>query len=313
VDEGRKGNFLACVRKVNRYYDDSLNTIANRVNIPSSLDYKQRKYHSRTKSWRRKHYEHPSEMHLRKLSKLEKLLDRLKKKEQRLDKFVYGLPKAKKIRKRSEELQKVLQALEAAVCHTAESIRGFDENTRVLIASDTSGSMTCNISRKSSVMYYHVGLLLSMLMKHRCKSVVTGMFGDVWKTYDMPEGNILQNTVEMISHEGEVGYATNGYKVIDWLISEQRVMDKVMLFTDCQLWNNIYSGGSLFKSWDAYKRIAPNARLYIFDLAGYGQMPIPMERDDVFCMAGWSDRMFDILAALECGENAIDKIRRIVI
>ena len=40
---------------------------------------------------------------------------------------------------------------------------------------------------------------------------------------------------------------------------------------------------------------------------------LDMKRDDVFCISGWSDKVFDILAALEHGENAIDKIRRIVV
>lgn len=58
---------------------------------------------------------------------------------------------------------------------------------------------------------------------------------------------------------------------------------------------------------------APHAHLYIFDLAGYGQSPISMKRDDVFCIAGWSDKVFDILAAVERGKSAIDEIRRIVV
>ena len=139
------------------------------------------------------------------------------------------------------------------------------------------------------------------------------MFGDVWKTFDMPSDNILQNTVDMISRAGEVGCSTNGYKVIDWLIQENRVMDKVMLFTDCQLWNSSYNDAHIADSWECYKAIAPYARLYIFDLAGYGQSPVSMKRDDVFCIAGWSDKVFDILAALERGESAIDEIRRIVV
>lgn len=207
----------------------------------------------------------------------------------------------------------VLYSLEEAVRHSAGNIAGFDVNTRILLACDTSGSMCGTVSSNSSVMCYHIGILLSMLMKNRCMSAVTGMFGDVWKTYDMPSDNILQNTVDMISHVGEVGYSTNGYKVIDWLIEEKRVMDKVMLFTDCQLWNSSYNGAHIADSWDRYKAIAPNARLYIFDLAGYGQSPVSMERDDVYCIAGWSDKVFDILAALERGNSAIDEIRRIVV
>ena len=153
-------------------------------------------------------------------------------------------------------------------------------------------------------------------MKYRCKSAVAGMFGDFWKVYDMPSDNVLQNTVDMTKLEGEVGYSTNGYKVIEWLIKKGIEMDKVMLFTDCQLWdsNSRYGDHSLPEYWKQYKEmVAPNARLYIFDLAGYGQSPISMKRDDVFCIAGWSDKVFDILAALERGKSAIDEIRRIAV
>ena len=207
----------------------------------------------------------------------------------------------------------VLYSLEEAVRHSAGNIAGFDEDTRVLLACDTSGSMFQSVSQNSSVMCYYIGILLSMLMKNRCKSAVTGMFGNIWKTFDTPSDNVLQNTVDMISRAGEVGYSTNGYKVIDWLIKENRMMDKVMLFTDCQLWNSEYNDANIADSWDRYKAIAPDARLYIFDLAGYGQSSVSMKRDDVFCIAGGSDKVFDILAALERGSSAIDEIRRIVV
>jgi hypothetical protein len=117
----------------------------------------------------------------------------------------------------------------------------------------------------------------------------------------------------MISHSGEVGCSTNGYMVIDWLIRENRVMDKVMFFTDCELWDSHDGEDNLAKSWRRYKRIAPDAKLYLFNLAGYGTNPVSMNRNDVFCIAGWSDKVFDVLAALENGENAIDMIRRIVV
>ena len=206
-----------------------------------------------------------------------------------------------------------LQALEKAVKYTADNIPGFDKNTRVLLASDTSSSMFQAVSQNSMMMCYHIGLLLSMLMYYRCENVVAGMFGDIWKDCSFSSDNILRNTVDMISREGEVGYSTNGYKVIDWLISENRVMDKVMLFTDCELWNSHNGGEDLAKSWGMYKRIAPDAKLYLFNLAGYGTSPVSMNRHDVFSIAGWSDKVFDILAALENGENAIDMIRRIVV
>lgn len=296
VEKMRQGYFPKSARVVKRYYPQDDRCIYNLTDAFKKLGFRPSKMHSsyRTKKW--KYCEHPSEKDMKFLESQENYLLSL--------------------RNTQGKDEEVLQSLESAVCHTAENIPGFDENTRVLLASDTSGSMRARVSRNSSVMCYHIGLLLSMLMRHRCKNAVTGMFGSVWKAVDMSSENILQSTVDMLSREGEVGYATNGYKVIEWLIQEHREMDKVMLFTDCQLWNSEGWCGDahLAEYWDRYKReVAPHARLYIFDLAGYGQSPISMVRDDVFCIAGWSDKVFDILAAVERGKSAIDEIRRIVV
>ena len=296
VEKMRQGFFRKTVRVVKRFYTISDRSLFNLTDFAKELGIRpiMRHYSYRTKKW--KYCEHPSEKDMKFLESQENYLLSL--------------------RNTQGKDEEVLQSLESAVCHTAENIPGFDENTRVLLASDTSGSMRARVSRNSSVMCYHIGLLLSMLMRHRCKNAVTGMFGSVWKAVDMSSENILQSTVDMLSREGEVGYATNGYKVIEWLIQEHREMDKVMLFTDCQLWNSEGWCGDahLAEYWDRYKReVAPHARLYIFDLAGYGQSPISMERDDVFCIAGWSDKVFDILAAVERGKSAIDEIRRIVV
>ena len=296
VEKMRQGFFRKTVRVVKRFYAISDRSLFNLTDFAKELGIRPTMRHCsyRTKKW--KYCEHPTE----------KDMEFLKSQENYLLSLRSALGK--------NEI--VLNSLEAAVCHTAENIPGFDENTRVLLASDTSGSMLSPVSKNSSVMCYHIGLLLSMLMRHRCKNVVTGMFGTYWKAVDMSSESILQSTVKMQSRAGEVGYATNGYKVIEWLINQHREMDKVMLFTDCQLWNSEgwSNDAHLAGYWNRYKReVAPHARLYIFDLAGYGQSPISMKRDDVFCIAGWSDKVFDILAAVERGKSAIDEIRRIVV
>lgn len=318
-------------------------SLANTAIIKGELMFKQPKMHIRY--WEKKAYIFDSlrEKDLRLERRLEKMLENIRKRKTALVPFKKRIDEAWARRDRimqflrtahtrelmryrrrlkkmgishNQHIRPFLDALEDAVRYSADNIPGFDADTRVLLASDTSGSMMQSVSENSSVMCYHIGLLLSMLMKHRCKSAVTGMFGDIWKVYDMPSDNVLQNTVDMTKLEGEVGYGTNGYKVIEWLIKKGIEMDKVMLFTDCQLWdsNSRYGDHSLPEYWKQYKEmVAPNARLYIFDLAGYGQSPISMERDDVFCIAGWSDKVFDILAALERGKSAIDEIRRIAV
>lgn len=212
---------------------------------------------------------------------------------------------------KSEFVSMVLNALEDAVVASVKNLKGFDEATRVLIACDVSGSMQKPVSAKSKVLLFDIGLMLGMLMQSKCKRVVTGMFGDTWKIINMPNRGILSNVDEYYKREGEVGYATNGYKVIDDLIKRRIVMDKVMMFTDCQMWDSNRGNSSLHSSWKAYKAIAPEAKLYLFDLAGYGNSPLSIQKNDVCLIAGWSDKVFDVLSAIENGESAIEKIKQI--
>jgi hypothetical protein len=212
---------------------------------------------------------------------------------------------------KSDYVSMVLNALEDAVVASAKNISGFNQNTRVLIACDVSGSMQKPVSAKSKVLFFDIGLMLGMLMQSKCTRVVSGMFGDRWKVINMPNRGVLANVNEFYKREGEVGYATNGHLVIDDLVNRGVVMDKVMMFTDCQMWNSTLFASSIEKSWKAYKQIAPAAKLYLFDLAGYGNTPVSVPRDDVTLIAGWSDKVFDVLHAAENGENAIAMIKQI--
>lgn len=313
MEDWNNGCFRVPVRKVKRYSTLGDQCLGSLATLPKELGYQMPTNHRRCLEMVKIHLDSPSEKHLLRQKCAKRRLYGLKRREAGLEKVISRGDMERITRKWGENGIRIVQTLETAVRHTTDNIRGFDKNTRVLLASDTSGSMYQPVSQNSSVMCYHIGLLLSMLMRHRCENVVAGMFGDIWKAYNFFSDNILQNTVDMISHAGEVGYSTNGYMVIDWLISESRVMDKVMLFTDCELWDSYNGGKHLAKSWEMYKKIAPDAKLYLFNLAGYGTSPVSTKRDDVFCIAGWSDKVFDILAALENGENAIDTIRRIVV
>jgi hypothetical protein len=217
----------------------------------------------------------------------------------------------------------ILEALEEAVTHSAANIEGFGLDTNVLLACDVSGSMETGISERSSVQRFDIGIILAMLLQSRCNAVTSGMFGDTWKTIQVPRTNILSNVDEYHRREGEVGYSTNGYKVIDDLIKKRQRVDKVMIFTDCQMWDSRHRGGFGFgynttkedarhirTAWKEYKEtISPKAKLYLFDLAGYGNVPIDMSTKDVYLIAGWSDKVFNALAAIERGEDVVKQLQ----
>lgn len=207
----------------------------------------------------------------------------------------------------------ILDALENAVMCSAKNIKGFGFDTSIVIACDVSGSMQKPVSARSTVLLYDIGLMLAMLLQSQCKNVTTGMFGDTYKVINMPKQNVLSNVMEYYRREGEVGYATNGHLVIDDLIRQRKVTDKVMIFTDTQMWNNNNINGTFANSWSKYKKIAPNAKLYLFDLAGYSTQPVDVRQNDVYLLAGWSDKIFDILSGMEDAVSALEKISKIEI
>jgi len=206
---------------------------------------------------------------------------------------------------------RILEALEEAVLVSSRNIAGYDEDTKVVIAADVSGSMQRPISANSKILNYDIGLMLAMLLQSRCANVTTEMFGDTWKIIAVSKRNILSNVQEFYRREGEVGYSTNGYLVIKDLIQRGEIVDKVILFTDCQLWDSSKAGGNIDDLWNRYKEIAPGAKLYLFDLAGYGTVPLKMAGRDVFLIAGWSDKIFQVLQAVENGSTAIESIEKI--
>jgi hypothetical protein len=213
----------------------------------------------------------------------------------------------------------LLDALEEALVISTKNIKVNDEE-RILIACDVSGSMNTPISPKSIIQNYDIGMLLGCLLQSKCKKVITGVFGDIFKTVTLPKKGILQNWDKLYKLSTNAGWSTNGWKVIEYLNKEKLKVDKVMIFTDCQLWdsskdNNFFfrndNSSTMIKEWTKYKKFSPTTELYLFDLAGYGNTPIKVNENDVYLIAGWSEKIFDALEAIKNGKSVLDEIKKI--
>ena len=199
----------------------------------------------------------------------------------------------------------VLDALEDAMIHSSSNINGFDDDF-VLIATDVSASMQQPVSPKSVITQYDIGAVLSMMMYRACKESICGIFGDRWEVMNFPKNQILRNANKIWEIEGKVGYSTNGYKVLQWANRKNFHFDKVMVFTDCQLY-----GGDIISEWNTFKQNNPNAKLYLFNLNGYNSVPLDVKNNDIYLISGWSDRIFDVIVSLDKGRDALDMISSI--
>ena len=117
------------------------------------------------------------------------------------------------------------------------------------------------------------------------------------------------------------------YKENDWggtdltgcIESIPKAYDRIILLSDMQSWQeyegyfDLADGVKANKAFAEYKiKFNCNPFLYSFDLAGYGTMQFP--ENNVFCIAGFSEKVFDIMQVLEKDRNAlIDEIDKIVL
>lgn len=226
-------------------------------------------------------------------------------------------------------VNEVMDAIETAVGYSVDNFPKLS-GTSTIIACDVSGSMEHAISKNSSLERFDIGIVLGMIANRFCGHTITGMFGDDWKVVPMAKSSgILRNALEMHEREGEVGYSTNGYKVIDYLLENDIKVDRIMIFTDCQMWDSEGSGRvrfrhSLFGRRDddasfsekfiQYQRKYPGVKLYCFDMSGYGNVMIPQNTKNVCLIGGWSDKVFDFISAFEevgDGNTPIKKIKEI--
>ena len=208
-------------------------------------------------------------------------------------------------------LNGVLDALEDAALVSVENMPRMAGTT--LIASDVSGSMTWEpISKNSSVFPYDIGIMLGSMAHQFCNDSITGIFGTTWKPIPMSRrSGILSNISEMHRHDQEVGWATNGHKVIEYLLENDIKVDRLMIFTDCQMWDSGHDSAFAL-TFIRYQRKYPDVKLYLFDLSGYGNIVVPQDTKNVCLIAGWSDKIFDFMKMYEqTGYSAIDKIRAI--
>jgi len=207
-------------------------------------------------------------------------------------------------------------ALEKAIQVSVENVKGFEEDTRVVIACDVSGSMGEKVSPKSIIRNYDIGLVLGMLLQNRCRQTITGIFGSEWKIVKLPKTNILSNISRLDALSNEVGWSTNGYKILKDLINRKIVADKICIFTDLQLWDTSsdYDTQGMKVLWNTYKKeVAPEAKIYLFDLAGYGNTPLSIFQNGVYFIAGWSEKIFEVMDAIDKGSTAIKEIEKIVL
>jgi 60 kDa SS-A/Ro ribonucleoprotein len=214
------------------------------------------------------------------------------------------------------------EALEKAALQSTWTRTDFGSEGISVIAMDVSSSMKrplCSSggnapggSTSDSLQRWDVAPLLAMVWKSAGRQVIAGIVGNTWRQVALSRLPVLMAIDAFHTHEGEAGFGINAHLVLQDLLRKRQVVDRVLIFTDCRLWDNRgfhqSAGSDLGHAWRQYRSlVAPGSRLYLFDLAGYGARTLEVLEDGVYLVAGWKENILDILDAAS-GKASVEAI-----
>ena len=200
--------------------------------------------------------------------------------------------------------------LEQAIDISVENVPSGLGDTFVGV--DLSGSMDMALSENSMLRYKEIGSLFGAILAEEGARVggFGDDFGDVSTHVDTP---VLQRQDAVLRIDEAVGNSTNGWKVLEYLHEEGIVVDRVVLFTDMQIWDSRWGVDddtkTVREAFEAYRdSVAPDASLYMIDLASYGDLVTPEGYEDVYNVSGWSENVLEFVEHAEEPLQVIDEI-----
>jgi hypothetical protein len=198
------------------------------------------------------------------------------------------------------------QAVDVAVEHVPDGLGD------TFVGVDLSGSMTAMLSDRGSLQYKEIGALFGAVLAEQGARV--GGFGTDFQTVsthiDTP---VLERQRAIMGIDDDVGNSTNGWKVLDFLREEGIEVDRVVLFTDMQIWDSLHGFSdedrTVKDAFEEYRDdVAPEAALYMIDLASYGDLVTPEGYEGVYNISGWSEQVLEFIGYAEDPMQVIDEI-----
>ncbi|KJZ18880.1 vWA domain-containing protein [Loktanella sp. S4079] len=182
---------------------------------------------------------------------------------------------------------------------------------QVVVCPDVSGSMSGPVTG-----YRHgattvtrfvdvAGLVSAAILRRNPSATVLPFELRVRDVRLEPRDTIMTNAMRLSEQWGGGTDCTAPFK---WLKVKGRAPDLVIMVSDNQSWAHAQygdNGTAMMRMWEELKQRNPKAKLVCIDIAPYGTTQAK-ERDDVLNIGGFSDTVFDQIAAFASGEMGPD-------
>jgi hypothetical protein len=197
-----------------------------------------------------------------------------------------------------KDSRKIITALNKAVDISTANVPEFDGETLVVL--DKSGSMGGKP--------LEIGSLMAGILAKASNADVMLFHDRAWYKSVNPADSTLTITKQL---RDDNDWGGTDFNVIFKKIN--RKYDRIVILSDMQGWmgDSWGYGGAPTKSFAKYKKdYGANPHLFAFDLQGYGDMMFPEEQ--VYEIAGFSDKVFDLMKLLEQDRKAmVNEIKKV--
>ena len=184
----------------------------------------------------------------------------------------------------SKEVRDVLVAINQALDISVVNVPKFEGET--LVVMDVSGSMSGRASEIAS-------LFGAILAKVNSCDVMTFSTRAQYKQYN-PMDSVL-------TIRNSFRYSGGGTNFKSIFTTANKKYDRIIILSDMQGWMGYTTPSAEFNQYK--KAHGANPFVYSWDLAGYGTLQFP--ENNVFALAGFSDKVFDIMKLMEIDKKAL--------
>ncbi len=218
--------------------------------------------------------------------------DRIKKSKVLPFRFLSAIDAIKEAKINIKDQRKILKALHEALEISLDNVPVFEGNTLVVL--DDSGSMTW--SKKSGKSPMEIGSIFAAML-YKSNDADLMRFSDDASFVRPYFGNSALSIADhLIKNASSAG--TNFHAIFK---KAKKSYDRIIILSDMQGWVGHYSPKDAFN--DYKKRTGATPFIYSFDLNGYGSLQFPENK--VFNLAGFSDKVFDLMSLLETDRMAL--------
>ncbi len=200
----------------------------------------------------------------------------------------------------SRRKAKLIDALSAALDLSVVNVPKLDGRT--LVAIDISGSMGSNLTSMSKTRLIDIAALFGVVLAKACDADVV-LFESTAKYVAIPKTRMTLDAARQIAIPTG---GTNFESVFNLVIGSKSKYDRIFILSDMQAWMQI--DWNPLVTLNRYRgAVKANPFVYSFDLNGHGTMQVPENDRMVIALAGWSEKIFDIIKNAEIDRQTILK------